>query len=254
MCLAVPSRSRSGSLTPASRRCAVAAHGYSAAATQHLTGVDSPRRRIQVLLRRLTFCVLLRVLISGIMADAASMSLDERAARFSPKVGGADRVTRPAAAWAETPVAPGIGGLERVFSADDCDLWVARGMFPMVPFVLSLPTTMTVHRDAAGSLTVFNALRLGPEAEEELLALGPVRRVVKLGQFHGAADAYYVKNPKFGTPECWTLSGGTTAYVLLCFSYVPAQCCSLQTWPLILCFYYALASLSTRRCATVAPE
>lgn len=144
---------------------------------------------------------------------AASMSVEERAARFSPKVQGADRVVRPAASYAETPVAPGGGRLERVFALDGCDLWVVRAMFCMVPYVLSLPTTMTVHRDAAGALTVFNALRLAPAVEDELLALGPVRRVVKLGQFHGDADAYYVKDPKFQQPELWTLEGGSTAYV-----------------------------------------
>lgn len=198
-----------------------------------------------------------RVAAHGVMADVASMSLEERAARFSPLVSGTDRVKRPAAQWAETPVAPGAGGLERVFAAGDGDMWVARRFFPMIPYVLNLPTTMAVHRDAAGSLTLFNALRLAPEVEEELLALGPVRRVVKLGQFHGAADAYYAKDPKFESPEFWTLNGGSTAYVWL------SLLCPWNTLPVAdaafdVCAFFFFRSLGTRPsahcCFSVAME
>jgi hypothetical protein len=143
--------------------------------------------------------------------DPAAMTVEERAEYYSKKVQGADKISRPAEAYVDTPVAPGHGSLEPVFDGDGCDLWVVRGLFAMIPYVLSLPTTMTVHRDVDGGLTLFNALRVSPEVEDAMLALGPVKRVVKLGQFHGAADAYYVRCPKFGTPLLWTLDGGTTA-------------------------------------------
>lgn len=147
--------------------------------------------------------------------DPSSMSPEERAEWYSAQVRGADKISRAAEDCAATPVVHGHGPLERVFEADDCDLWVVRGLFPMIPYILKLPTTMTVHRGGDGGLTLFNALRVSAEVEEELLKLGHVKRVVKLGQFHGAADAYYVCDPKFGKPELWTLNGATTAYVYL---------------------------------------
>ena len=43
------------------------------------------------------------------------------------------------------------------------------------------------------------------------MELGPIAHVVKLGQFHGDADAYYVRSDKFNKPMLWTLPNGSVA-------------------------------------------
>lgn len=152
--------------------------------------------------------------IKGAAMDRSGMTLEEAAEAYSHKVNGTHKVSRPAADWADTPVVGHVSGPEPVFPEDGaaCDTWVVRGMFSMIPWVLALPATMTVYRSPAdGTLTLFNAVRVGEEVEDAILALGPVRNVVKLGQFHGSSDAYYVRSEKFASPAYWTLPGGTTA-------------------------------------------
>ena len=70
---------------------------------------------------------------------------------------------------------------------------------------------MTIHRNEQNELTIFNALRCSDELEQEILKLGTVAHVVKLGQFHGDADAYYVRAPQFNSPKLWTLQDGSVA-------------------------------------------
>jgi hypothetical protein len=56
---------------------------------------------------------------------------------------------------------------------------------------LRLNRNMVVLRQA-GELTLVNAVRLAPEGEAALEALGTVKHVMRLGQFHGLDDRYYV--------------------------------------------------------------
>jgi len=51
---------------------------------------------------------------------------------------------------------------------------------------------------------LFNPVRLGDAAENELLARGPIRHAVRLGTYHGRDDAYYVEH--LGA-EFWCVPG-----------------------------------------------
>lgn len=70
------------------------------------------------------------------------------------------------------------------------DIWQIEGTFP-VGMGMTITRNMTVLREA-GDLTVVNSVRLDEATERELLKLGNVRHVVKLGHFHGVDDPYYV--------------------------------------------------------------
>lgn len=67
---------------------------------------------------------------------------------------------------------------------------------------------------ADGSVTLFNVFRVSAKIEDSILALGPIRNVVKLGQVHGDADAYFVRHPKFIAPKYWRAVGATVSNVL----------------------------------------
>jgi len=58
-----------------------------------------------------------------------------------------------------------------------------------------------------GDVTLINPIWLNEDGEKQLKSLGNVRRVIRLGAFHGVDDPYYVE--KFQT-EFWSQSGGTT--------------------------------------------
>lgn len=129
---------------------------------------------------------------------------------WSKRVGGANKVKRPASAWAEIPECP-CTGLEPLFKEEGCNVFIARSVFPVVRWVMGLHCTMTVYRAANGEVTLVNAFRVPANVEDEILALGPVRHIVTLGGFHGASDAYYLTCGKFGTPTHWTPVGGSVA-------------------------------------------
>jgi len=69
--------------------------------------------------------------------------------------------------------------------------------------LMSIARNMIIVRHA-GELTVLNAVRLSDAGEKELLALGEVKHVMRLGPFHGVDDPYYVD--RFGA-RFWTLEG-----------------------------------------------
>jgi hypothetical protein len=58
---------------------------------------------------------------------------------------------------------------------------------------------MTIVREGS-DLTLVNSVRLSPEGEAELEALGNVKHLVRIGAFHGADDPYYLH--RYGT-ELW---------------------------------------------------
>ena len=132
---------------------------------------------------------------------------------LSKKMGGGDKVKRKADDY---PVANSVPNakLTPLFENDDKNhVWTVRGSFSLIPYVFSLTSTMTIYRSESNNneLTIFNAFRCVESLEQEILALGKIAHVVKLGQFHGDADAYYVNAPQFGKPKLWTLAGGSVA-------------------------------------------
>jgi hypothetical protein len=136
-------------------------------------------------------------------------------------MGGGDKVQRkpddfpnPASVpYAKlVPLFDGDGDGDGDDDAKKNHVWTVRGSFSLIPYVFSLTSTMTIYRNEANrELTIFNAFRCDESLEEEILKLGKVSHVVKLGQFHGDADAYYVRAPQFGKPKLWTLPNGSVA-------------------------------------------
>ncbi|MCB9548985.1 MAG: hypothetical protein H6706_24540 [Myxococcales bacterium] len=94
------------------------------------------------------------------------------------------------------------GPIEEVFPG----VFVVRGSVRMAP-LLRIPRNMVVLR-AGEALTVISAVRLSPAGEAALDALGRVEHVVKLGQFHGMDDAWYLQ--RYGAPY-WAWPGATPA-------------------------------------------
>ncbi|MCB9762091.1 MAG: nuclear transport factor 2 family protein [Alphaproteobacteria bacterium] len=101
----------------------------------------------------------------------------------------------------DTPQTP-HGPVEQVLP----DLFIVRGSFRMAPLV-RIPRTMCVVRRGR-ALTVLNAVRVSPEVEAGLAALGEVRHVVRLGHLHGCDDAWTVR--RHGA-RYWSLPGERVA-------------------------------------------
>jgi len=100
----------------------------------------------------------------------------------------------------------GNGPLVEVFP----DIFVVRGSAsfgdsgPMS--FISVPRNMIVLREG-GELTLINSLRLTTSSEKELVALGKIVNVVKLGHWHGRDDLYYVKRY---SAQHWAVTGADT--------------------------------------------
>jgi len=135
----------------------------------------------------------------------------EQIAAISKKIGGGDQIKRKADDFPPPIVVPDAA-LKPLFDDKDNNVWTVEGRFPVIPYIFYLPNTMTIYRDQQSrDLTLFNAFRLNDQLEKEMLGLGKVTNVVKLGQFHGDADAYYTRSPQFGSPKLWTLPEGSVA-------------------------------------------
>ena len=83
-------------------------------------------------------------------------------------------------------------------------LYVARGAMRMNP-VLRISRNMVIIRHG-DDLTLVNPIRLNAEGERELRELGVVKRILRLGAFHGIDDPWY--KHRFGA-EIWCQPGGT---------------------------------------------
>lgn len=70
------------------------------------------------------------------------------------------------------------------------DVFMVRGTFPMGR-LLRISRNMAIVRHQ-GELTLVNPIRLSAAGEAQLRDLGEVRRLLRLGPFHGCDDAYYV--------------------------------------------------------------
>lgn len=75
------------------------------------------------------------------------------------------------------------------------DVFLVRGSMRMGRG-MRISRNMTVLRHD-GELTAINAIRLSRPAEQELEKLGKVKHLIRLGNFHGLDDRYYVD--RFGT-------------------------------------------------------
>lgn len=83
------------------------------------------------------------------------------------------------------------------------DLFMARGSIRLNALG-RITRNMAIVRHA-GELTLINPIRLSAAGEEQLKALGEVKRIMRLGPMHGLDDPYYVDQ---GT-EFWCQAGGT---------------------------------------------
>ena len=126
---------------------------------------------------------------------------------WSKRANGSDKIRIPATEWESIPVLPCEMPTPVYEDTADCNIFTVQSCFPVLAYVLSIPCTMTIYRDANGDVTLFNVFRVPAEVEDAILHIGPVKHVVKLGAFHGAADAYYLNAPKFGAPKYWALDG-----------------------------------------------
>lgn len=105
------------------------------------------------------------------------------------------------------PAAMPHGPISEIFP----DVFFVTGGFRFGPG-LSITRNMTVVRQG-GELVALNSVRLGPEGEAALDALGKVKHVVRVGEFHGADDPYFVE--RYGAtlwaPKGAKLQPGLTA-------------------------------------------
>ena len=70
------------------------------------------------------------------------------------------------------------------------DLFMVRGSIRMNA-LMSITRNMAIVRNE-GELSLINPIRLDEATEKQLLALGDVKRVLRLGPMHGVDDPYYV--------------------------------------------------------------
>lgn len=82
------------------------------------------------------------------------------------------------------------------------DVFMVTGGFGFGPG-LSITRNMTIVRQGE-ELTLLNSVRLSPEREKELDALGKVTHLVRVGAFHGIDDPYYVDRYE---PTYWAAPG-----------------------------------------------
>jgi len=78
------------------------------------------------------------------------------------------------------------------------DLFMVRGSIRLNA-LMRISRNMAIVRER-GELSLVNPIRLDGAGERELLALGAVKRILRLGSMHGLDDRYYVD--RFGA-ELW---------------------------------------------------
>ena len=85
------------------------------------------------------------------------------------------------------------------------DIYMVRGSIQMNA-MLRISRNMAIIHDE-GQLSLIDPIRLNEEVESELLKLGKIKHIIRLGAFHGLDDCYYVE--KFGA-TMWSQPGGET--------------------------------------------
>jgi hypothetical protein len=96
------------------------------------------------------------------------------------------------------PAFPPHSPIEEVFP----DVFLVEGGFRFAPG-MSISRNMTIVRQGT-ELTLVNSVRLSKEREAELEKLGKVTHLVRIGEFHGADDPYYVDRY---APTLWAPPG-----------------------------------------------
>ena len=86
------------------------------------------------------------------------------------------------------------------------DVFMVRGCIKMNA-LMTITRNMAIVRHA-GELTLVDPIRLSAAEEQRLEALGAVKRILRLGPFHGVDDAYYMD--RYGA-ELWA-PGPSSAY------------------------------------------
>ena len=71
------------------------------------------------------------------------------------------------------------------------DLFMVRGSVRMNA-LMRITRNMAIVRDQ-GELSLVNPIRLDEAVERDLLALGDVKRILRLGPLHDLDDRYYVE-------------------------------------------------------------
>jgi hypothetical protein len=71
------------------------------------------------------------------------------------------------------------------------DVFMVRGCIKLNA-LMTITRNMAIVRHA-GELTLVDPIRLSATEQKRLDALGAVKRVLRLGPFHGVDDAYYVE-------------------------------------------------------------
>lgn len=67
-------------------------------------------------------------------------------------------------------------------------VFMVRGSIPLNP-IMRISRNMAIVRHD-GELTLINPIRLNEQGEAQLRALGEVKRIMRLGPFHGIDDPY----------------------------------------------------------------
>lgn len=93
------------------------------------------------------------------------------------------------------------GAVEKI--ADD--IYMVRGSIKMNPLIRITRNMAIVVQD--GEVTLVNPVRLNQAGLRQLDALGTVKHVVRLGEFHGLDDPFYMDRY---APEFWCQEGGST--------------------------------------------
>ena len=84
------------------------------------------------------------------------------------------------------------------------DVFMVSGSIRMNPIIRITRTMAVIRHD--GELTLVDPIRLNDEGERRLKDLGTVKRIMRLGCFHGIDDPYYVDT---FNAELWSQAGST---------------------------------------------
>lgn len=87
----------------------------------------------------------------------------------------------------------------------DDNIFMVRGSIKMNP-VMRITRNMAIVRQE-DELSLINPIRVSPEVELQIEALGKIKHLVRLGAFHGVDDSYYSK--KYSA-SMWSQPNGTT--------------------------------------------
>lgn len=97
-----------------------------------------------------------------------------------------------------------FGPLQQVFD----DIWWAWGTVRFMPGI-TFPRNMTIIRER-GELVLVHPVMMPDDVQRQIEALGPIKHIVRLGNFHGMDDAKYIAkyDPVAWAPPGVELSAG----------------------------------------------